>query len=163
MLSFDRDDRPTAAEVKDLLMTRIRDYIAPYENECRTCGQVFSSRNKLYHHLKRSQHFRDDVLQDVSDEEVHPVGASHVTRPVNAVADEPKLHINGTDDHTSNTATMKAGPIRKLCVVCTRKFRSRKALFKHLHYVHHWRKPDYVLKRQVEKNQDMKVRKRNSV
>jgi hypothetical protein len=58
MLSSERDERPTAVQVKDGLKTIALQLFQPKTAKCRVCEQSFSSRSQLSRHLNETGHNR---------------------------------------------------------------------------------------------------------
>ncbi|ORY09003.1 kinase-like domain-containing protein [Clohesyomyces aquaticus] len=166
MLSIERVDRPTAAQVKEQLMALIRQNISPTAKECRKCQRVFLSTDKLRIHLKRTKHSRK-ADADSSDEDTFESwnpGAAF-SRAVAPTHSEPEFRIKGMaklmEQHQEQGQELtEAGPDPCPCVVCMQCFDSKKTFFKHLHNRNHYRSAKYVLKRKSTKDLNTHASKR---
>lgn len=141
MLCGDREERPTAAAVKQRLGDLGLQMLTTSTIHCAACHDTFPSKNQLAKHLKVSGHRR-------------PNGSGSKAQPVRLTGDN-ELRIRGaatapTEYHLDeNTTEPAADP--SPCVVCLKKnFASAKRFYGHLHGAHHYRGPKYVQKRRAE-------------
>jgi hypothetical protein len=58
MLSSERDDRPTASQIKDELKTIALKLFQPKTEKCRMCQETFPSRNSLSKYFENTRHNR---------------------------------------------------------------------------------------------------------
>jgi hypothetical protein len=154
MLSYDRDERPTASEVKDLLLTFARTTISPTTQECRTCQRVFFSANQLRKHLKETGHFRKSASYDKHEWTTMPGSPT----PKTSINDDAEFKIKGIAELLSVRMT-KDEKEHRPCAVCLRQFKSKGKFFQHLQCQRHWRNHGYVKKRRSELGHPNKVTK----
>ncbi|KAF2659831.1 kinase-like protein [Lophiostoma macrostomum CBS 122681] len=129
MLSYDRVDRPTASEVKDMLLTIARTTISTASQECRTCKRVLFSSNQLRKHLKETGHSRKSDLYRTDEQ----MTILQRPAPETSVDGEAEFKIKGIAELPSSKMTnteSKHSP----CAVCLRQFKSKGKFFQHLHY-----------------------------
>lgn len=164
MLSDDRTDRPTAADVKEHLMVLIRNNISPNAQECRKCGNVFLSNNQLRKHIKAAH-------RHLAGSNVLTSGRGQAEKsPENPTPGNPipKIWIEDNFEFDSDPPpgpSLEDSAIRDVskpspCVVCMRNFDSKKRFFQHLHCQRHWRDGYYVLKRRSENEMNINHSKR---
>ncbi|CAO2651821.1 Nn.00g001040.m01.CDS01 [Neocucurbitaria sp. VM-36] len=146
MLSVDRDDRPTASQVREQLATLGLQLFPAPALHCKSCHQSFPSKNQL------SKHYKDTKNQCRYAAE-HKIGPNHAL-----ASDDTGLKIRGAAEapaqhYYDENATDVVDP--SPCIVCMRHFNSKKRFYKHLHGVNHYRKPNYVYKRRAEQDLDI--------
>lgn len=143
MLSTDRNERPTASQVKQQLATIGMRLFSAAPTHCQQCHETFPSRNQLTKHLKTTRHKRP--AQPNNPIKPSPTEESIGLR-IRGVAGAPATSHDG-DDTAAPTATTN---IPSPCVVCMRYFNSKKHFFGHIHGASHYRGPKYVHKRRAE-------------
>jgi serine/threonine protein kinase len=170
MLSSERDERPTAVQVKDRLKTIALQLFQPKTTKCHTCEETFPSRNQLTKHLKQTGHYRSAAGTDAA---VLPApNASGKTSGFNICGyaeipgqpgKENELRIRGCADapvqyhyDEKNLDAVDPSP----CAVCKRHFKTKKQFFTHLlGGPRHFRGAKYVQKRKAERGLDSDVEK----
>ncbi|KAF2865140.1 kinase-like domain-containing protein [Massariosphaeria phaeospora] len=150
MLCAERDDRPTASEVKQRLMALVRDYEFPNAAECRVCSRLFLSKNKLRIHLSESSHEHN---RSGNAANLHEHAVTELTAWAGA-DDEVDLNIQGAANGQND---VDPSP----CAVCMRHFNSKKRFFQHLFAGRHYRNPGFVRKRRSENDFDVVTSKRH--
>jgi hypothetical protein len=152
MLSYDRDDRPTASQVKQKLLELIRRYLEPGANECLKCRQLFHSAAELKQHIKENGHFQSNKVQNHSRAGHQHTREYNLPDPNKPLDEAPELQIRNMAKHIIEEEEEEEDSYCRLCAVCMRNFHSKNAFFGHLHNGHHWREPGFVFRRFAEHN-----------
>ncbi|KAH7386101.1 hypothetical protein BKA66DRAFT_69237 [Pyrenochaeta sp. MPI-SDFR-AT-0127] len=147
MLSTERDERPTAIQIRGGLAAHALKLFSSTGETCRVCNRDFISKNGLHKHLRKTGHSSKGGLQNQD------------TRPAN-IPNEPDqgLTIRGA----ANTPTQyyyENGDIAEFdgnepppCVVCWKSCDSKQKLFQHIYCGQHVRRQRQVLKRLADSN-----------
>jgi tRNA U54 and U55 pseudouridine synthase Pus10 len=151
MLTLDREERPTAVQVKVQLTAIAIQLFQPKAATCRVCEQVFSSRKDLLNHLKDTGHKRKPLTRDAHLKVDQPISKDESELTIRGVADAPIKYYY--DDNELDA--IEPSP----CMVCDKQFNTKRQFFGHLHGVHHYRGLKYVLKRKAENGLDEDVDK----
>ncbi|KAH3913304.1 hypothetical protein HBI56_085230 [Parastagonospora nodorum] len=149
MLSSERGVRPNATQVKDQLTAIGLQLFQPNSVECRACQQSFSERRALRKHLKKTGHNRKQPLnpEPVNSEPAASEPKSEPGLTIRGFADAPAKYYY--DDKELDT------PDPSPCIVCNRRFNTKRQFFAHLGGGHHYRGLKYVLKRKASKEVNM--------
>ena len=163
MLSSERDERPTASQVKEQLAV-IAQEMFPVEAQsapirCQTCQNVFVSEGSLNKHAKKKGHSQGHAKHVIplADRitKAEPLSA-RMTKAESAtpiVIEDTELQIRGTADappthhYDDGDGEPEAPPP---CVVCWKSHDSKSKLFRHLYCGDHTRSPRVVMKRLAE-------------
>lgn len=151
MLSTDRDDRPTASQVKMLLAAIAKELFKTAGEKCGTCQREFISKNALRKHVKKAGHgrnFAPTAQPSHAQASVQDSKTSH-----RAVENDSQFTIRGVADAPTryfyDDAELDAsGP--SICMACNRHFKTKRQLFAHLGAGHHFRSAKYISKRKAE-------------
>lgn len=148
MLSTDRDERPTALQIKDQLAAMSMQMFATSELHCLECHDTFPSRNQLTKHLKVTRHKRpakgSQVNVRVNESSADGTIGIRI-RGAAAVPNERRHY----DENTTGAADVSP------CLVCMRHFDTKRGFFSHMGGANHYRGPKYVLKRRAEEGLNM--------
>lgn len=157
MLTSERDERPTASQVKEQLATIARQLFPtqPPSITCRTCKASFPSRKSLSTHLKTTGHNLKQptnsaplITRITKDESATP--ATHnstIGFRIRGASDAlPTPHSNDTD------CDFEEAP--PPCVVCWKGFNCKKKLYQHLYCGEHTRSPRLVRKRLADNDDE---------
>lgn len=163
MISSERDERPTASQVKEQLAA-IANEMFPVEAEtttirCQTCRNIFASREALSKHAKKKGHDQEQINHVVplvdritkdeplsaritKDRSRESISVEDIEFKIRGAADAPpKLHYDEIDGEPE---------IPPPCVVCWKGYDSKSKLFRHLYCGPHTRPSHVVIKRLAE-------------
>lgn len=144
MLDSDREQRPTATQVKEKLAALALQLFPSASLHCKSCHQSFSSENQLSKHLKdRGNQCRYNGCKPSA---THSPASDDGGLKIRGAAAAPPQH------HYEENATEDADP--SPCIVCVRHFKSKHNFYAHLHGANHYRGPAYVHKRRAELDLD---------
>lgn len=136
MLGTDRDERPTATQIKNQLAAIGLQMFTAATLHCSTCHETFPSRTQLAKHHKKTGHSWKPT-------ETKQLPTIPAPPPANRDAG---LKIRGVAAHAPAEANVDPSP----CIVCRRHFNTKKQFFGHLYGVHHYRGLKYVRKRRAD-------------
>lgn len=171
MLSSERDERPTASQVKEQLAATAHEMF-PVEAatiRCRTCLNVFPNQHSLLKHMQKKGHDPEQGTSKVPLSarmtKAKPL-AARITKEESAaptVIEEFELQIRGAADaspmhHYDNGDGETDVPPR--CVVCWKGYDSKQKLFRHLYCGAHTRPPHVVMKRLAQVDDSEEAHKR---
>ncbi|KAF1835164.1 hypothetical protein BDW02DRAFT_496627 [Decorospora gaudefroyi] len=153
MLSADRNERPTASQVKEQLATLALHLFPAANRECSVCKQNFVSKKGLHKHIKKTGHriqlkTEQDSAEATTKDEFRIRGAANVP----------------TQYHYEDGIETQNGPLEgdepPPCVVCWKGYDSKRRLFRHLYCGDHVRGRKLVMKRLADNEIDFDEERR---
>ncbi|KAL5119891.1 hypothetical protein ACEQ8H_002253 [Pleosporales sp. CAS-2024a] len=159
MLRSDRDERPTASQVKDQLSVIARQLFQPKDITCRACQQSFASKSQLWKHVKATGHNRHEPCSSAPPTDgFQPESGFKVRGFADALA---KYYYDDNDDEEEEEEEVQMPADPSPCFVCYKHFGSKRQFFGHLYGGHHYRGLKWVHKRKADAAMDMDVDREN--
>jgi hypothetical protein len=147
MLKVNRDERPTASQVKEELAIIARQLFPAGHRECPICQQTFISKKGLQKHRKKTgHHIEQNGERDTNGQATWTETDLHIR----GAADAPARYYYEEDENDKPEAD-ELPP----CVVCWRGYDSKSKLFRHLYCGNHVRRRGQVLKRLADNDVDV--------
>jgi serine/threonine protein kinase len=153
MLGTNRDERPTASQVKDHLAATALHSFQVATPHCPTCSETFPSKTQLSKHQEKTGHKRhtagdkspfEPVEQSAKENTGLRIrGAANAENATNA-ASEYYDDVKATNDATNSPS----------CIVCRNNFNKKKQFFGHIHGANHCRSARYIAKRRADVDAD---------
>jgi serine/threonine protein kinase len=147
MLSTNRDERPTASQVKDHLAATALHSFQVDTPHCLTCSETFPSKNQLSKHQKKTDHRRHPAGDPFHSESAEQPANENVGLRIRGAANatsEYYDHVKATNDATNSLS----------CIVCRKNFNKKKQFFGHIHGANHCRSARYIAKRRADVDAD---------
>jgi len=157
MLSTDRDERPTASQVKEQFAAIATKHFASTGEQCPTCQRKFISKNALRKHVKKAGHARNNTapmqasnthLSRAQGPQMQDFKTNYSANPY-----DPQMTIRGAADAPTkyfyDDAELDA-PESSICMACDKHFKTKRQLYAHLAAGHHFRSAKYIQKRKAE-------------
>jgi hypothetical protein len=161
MLSTNRDERPTASQVKDHLAATALHSFQVATPHCPTCSETFPSKNQLSKHQKKTGHRRHTAGDKSPFEPVEQEANENVGLRIRGAANAG-IATNSASEHYHDVKATNDATNPPSCIVCRKSFNKKKQFFGHIHGANHCRSARYIAKRRADTDLDVDTDKEDS-